>query len=134
MSGSPSSGNLSIPTDVGQVEGTYFMRPGSVEVQITDKPFLLSCARIESELRRGLAALPAQPVAAPAATVVRQADLDVVSSPSITVLPITSYDFGQDEGSTITVGSKRTRGLGILGLLAFGTVGLVLFQRKKRRR
>ncbi len=55
MSGSKAYGNISLPTPAGTVTGTYRTAPGRINVDITDKPFLVSCTRIDSELRKGLA-------------------------------------------------------------------------------
>ncbi len=131
MRGNASNGALSIPTSVGRVDGTYFMRPSGITVEITDKPFLLSCERIESELRRGLAALPPPVAATPTPTVVT-IQPPPTGQPHVIDVPITTYDF--DEGSTVTVGSQRTNRMGSWGLLAVVGVGAVLFFRKRKRR
>ena len=44
-------GDFSIATPLGKVEGTYKVRQQSFDIEITDKPFFVSCDRIEKELR-----------------------------------------------------------------------------------
>lgn len=52
FSGSNSAGDFSINSPLGKVSGTYTVLGQSFNISITDKPFLVSCSRIEDELRK----------------------------------------------------------------------------------
>ncbi len=48
------NGKYSIPTKAGKVTGLYLVQENSIIFEITDKPGLVSCKRIENELRKYL--------------------------------------------------------------------------------
>jgi hypothetical protein len=47
-----SNGKFAINTPLGKVSGTFVVEGQSFNISITDKPFLVSCNRIEEELRK----------------------------------------------------------------------------------
>ena len=51
FNGDDSLGNFSTKTPIGSIEGSYQMLEGEIALSITKKPFLLSCSKIEKELR-----------------------------------------------------------------------------------
>ena len=51
FNGDDSQGNFSTKTPIGSIEGSYQMLEGEIALNITKKPFLLSCNKIEKELR-----------------------------------------------------------------------------------
>jgi len=52
--GNTQKGNYSIPTQVGKITGSYHVQDNSIAFEIIDKPFLVSCKKIEDELRKYL--------------------------------------------------------------------------------
>ena len=52
FSGTNSDGKFAINSPLGKVSGTYTVQGQSFNISITDKPFLVSCSKIEDELRR----------------------------------------------------------------------------------
>jgi hypothetical protein len=52
FNGDTNGGDFSISTPVGKVAGAYTVSQQTIDFRITDKPFLLSCGRIEDELRK----------------------------------------------------------------------------------
>ncbi len=54
FSGDTGSGDFGISTPLGSVKGTYTIVGQQIIILITDKPFLVSCNKIETELRRYL--------------------------------------------------------------------------------
>ncbi|MGV3685290.1 MAG: hypothetical protein ACO1NS_06675 [Daejeonella sp.] len=52
FTGNNSDGKFSINSPLGKVSGTYIVQGQSFNISITDKPFLVSCSRIEDELRK----------------------------------------------------------------------------------
>ena len=49
--GDKKEGNFSIPITLGKIEGSYKMRDGELEVNITKKPFFLSVKKLKEELK-----------------------------------------------------------------------------------
>lgn len=47
-------GEFIIPTPIGKIEGNYKVQGASIAFEITDKPMILGCDRIESELKKYL--------------------------------------------------------------------------------
>jgi len=47
-----SEGKFAINSPLGKVSGTFVVQGQSFNISITDKPFLVSCDRIEQELRK----------------------------------------------------------------------------------
>lgn len=45
-------GTFSVSIFLGTIAGSYNVTAGSIDVNITDKPWLISCGTIESELRK----------------------------------------------------------------------------------
>ncbi|MDI9356801.1 MAG: hypothetical protein QM536_07260 [Chitinophagaceae bacterium] len=54
FTGSNQNGNFFIHTPIGAVRGTYIVNNNSILFQITDKPFLITCGKIEGEIRKYL--------------------------------------------------------------------------------
>ena len=54
FSGNNSTGQFAINSPLGKVSGTFVVEGQSFNISITDKPFLVSCTRIEDELRKHL--------------------------------------------------------------------------------
>ena len=52
--GDSKSGNYSIPTPLGKVVGTYTVEQNTIHFEINEKPLLVGCKKIESELRKQL--------------------------------------------------------------------------------
>ena len=52
FSGDHLEGSFVIRSPLGDVEGNYLVENQAFNINITDKPFLLSCNRIEEELRK----------------------------------------------------------------------------------
>jgi hypothetical protein len=52
FAGNNSDGSFAINSPLGKVSGTYTVVGQSFNISITDKPFLVSCSRIEDELRK----------------------------------------------------------------------------------
>ena len=52
--GTNSAGNLKVPTPIGSVAAEYEIQGQSLNVHITNKPFLLSCGQIESYIKQFL--------------------------------------------------------------------------------
>jgi hypothetical protein len=52
FTGTSSDGKFAINSPLGKVSGTYTVVGQSFNISIIDKPFLVSCNRIEDELRR----------------------------------------------------------------------------------
>lgn len=52
--GDSAAGAFDLKTPLGTVKGNYTLQENAIQVQITQKPLLLSCARIEDELRNYL--------------------------------------------------------------------------------
>ncbi len=50
FSGDSTQGNLGIKTPLGSIEGNYQVAGQEISIAITDKPFFISCDRIEKEL------------------------------------------------------------------------------------
>jgi hypothetical protein len=51
FNGDDRQGNFSTKTPIGSIKGSYQMLEGEIALNITKKPFLLSCNKIEKELR-----------------------------------------------------------------------------------
>ncbi len=52
FSGTNTDGSFDINSPLGKVSGSYTVVGQSFNISITDKPFLISCSRIEEELRK----------------------------------------------------------------------------------
>ncbi|CAD0009462.1 hypothetical protein [Flavobacterium chungangense] len=52
--GNMKKGIYSIPTQAGKVTGNYLVKENSIVFEIIDKPALVSCKKIENELRKYL--------------------------------------------------------------------------------
>lgn len=50
--GDTNQGSFRVPTPLGAISGTYEMEASAISIAIQNKPMLLSCSRIESELRK----------------------------------------------------------------------------------
>ena len=71
LTGDATRGSVDVPTPVGRMKGTYAVTGQVAHFEILEKPFLVSCARIHSELAK-LAAQPPQ-AAAPATSRAKRA-------------------------------------------------------------
>ena len=65
VQGNAVSGSASVPSPVGQIVFDYRTEGADLVITVTDKPWALSCARIENELRAGLAQVKAPAPTAP---------------------------------------------------------------------
>lgn len=54
FSGNETAGSFSTPTPLGQVKGSYTIAGSTISISITKRPLLVSCATIESQLRKYL--------------------------------------------------------------------------------
>ncbi|MCD6067893.1 MAG: hypothetical protein K0S33_2719 [Bacteroidetes bacterium] len=52
--GNNEKGNYSIPTALGSISGTYTAQDSTIRFEITDKPGIIPCSKIEKELRKYL--------------------------------------------------------------------------------
>ncbi len=50
FTGDSKEGNFQAKTPIGPIKGSYMIEGQSINLTISDKPFLLSCSRIEKEL------------------------------------------------------------------------------------
>ena len=48
------SGSFNIPLIMGKIEGLFHFQEDQVLVEITEKPFVLSCSKIEAEIAKYL--------------------------------------------------------------------------------
>lgn len=55
FSGDSTEGSFELSTPLGTVKGTYTIENSVIHIHIEEKPILVSCNKIESELRRRLA-------------------------------------------------------------------------------
>ena len=51
FAGDNSQGNFAVKTPLGTVKGTYLMLANEISIAISKKPLLVSCNKIEKELR-----------------------------------------------------------------------------------
>jgi hypothetical protein len=54
LSGDTNAGAFQLPTPVGKISGSYQIGGQGLVVHIEDKPFFVSCAQIEAQLRKSL--------------------------------------------------------------------------------
>lgn len=138
LTGSPSSGSISMPTPAGTVKLGYTASGSSVQIKVLDKPWLVSCAKIQSELAAIVADVPAPE------------PLDVEAEPGPAFYypqgeqssdtPPTEIIFGEEEGSRITV--KRNESTDMTKWLVAAGFGVAVLgagyyltrKRKPRRR
>ncbi len=52
VQGNASSGTAMVPSPAGDVEFSYHIAGQHLVIEVTDKPFVVSCDRIEAELRK----------------------------------------------------------------------------------
>lgn len=52
FSGDATSGKFSLGTPLGTVKGDYTIKEQIFAIEVTDKPMMVGCSRIENELRR----------------------------------------------------------------------------------
>lgn len=50
--GDTSQGSFKVPTPLGEIKGAYTIEASVITITVGDKPMLLGCGRIESELRK----------------------------------------------------------------------------------
>lgn len=50
--GDTNQGSFTVPTPLGSIKGSYVIEGSTITIDVQDKPMLLSCSRIESELRK----------------------------------------------------------------------------------
>lgn len=50
FNGDSTQGNFEVKTPLGSIEGSYVMAGQEISINITDKPFFISCKRIQKEL------------------------------------------------------------------------------------
>lgn len=56
LTGDSSAGEFQLPTPLGSIRGKYSLQQNVMQIEIGSKPMLLSCSRIEEELRNYLSA------------------------------------------------------------------------------
>lgn len=56
--GTPQLGKASIPTDAGTVYFTFSTQGQSLKIQVTDKPWLVSCSDIQQQMAELVASVP----------------------------------------------------------------------------
>jgi hypothetical protein len=141
ITGSPTSGSIAMPSAAGVIRLNYTASQGSIAVVVTDKPWVVSCAKIQSELAKILAQVPAAPpidveaelgptVVAGRSSSPRFDTHQTPAHPQVEVL-----DFGPDEGSTITVPARSqdmTRWLLVAGL-GVAAIGVGYYVSKRKR-
>jgi hypothetical protein len=54
FNGDTNEGDFEIQSPVGKARGTYTISNSAINIVITKKPIIISCARIEEELRKRL--------------------------------------------------------------------------------
>jgi len=54
LSGDENEGKFSLPTPVGEIEGSYQVTSDELKIDITKKPAFLPCSMLESELKKRL--------------------------------------------------------------------------------
>jgi hypothetical protein len=52
FTGDTSQGSFTVPTPLGSIKGAYVIEGFTITIDVHDKPMLLSCSRIETELRK----------------------------------------------------------------------------------
>ncbi len=50
--GGAGEGSFKVPTPLGDIKGAYTIEGSVISITVADKPMLLGCGRIESELRK----------------------------------------------------------------------------------
>lgn len=50
--GDANQGSFQVPTPLGAIKGAYTIAGSEITISVADKPMLLGCGRIESELRK----------------------------------------------------------------------------------
>lgn len=50
--GDGAQGSFKVPTPLGEIKGAYAIDGSVITILVADKPMLLGCGRIESELRK----------------------------------------------------------------------------------
>ena len=58
FSGTATEGSFEISVFIGSIKGNYRINGNLMDIIITDKPFMISCSRIEEELRKYLQSTP----------------------------------------------------------------------------
>jgi hypothetical protein len=133
MVGSPSSGEILMPTAAGDVRLRYTTAGRKISVEVTDKPWVVSCARVQAELANVLTRVPMPPPidvegesTAPAFVRYRPPH---GGGPKVEVI-----DFEAAEAGTITVPARRTDMTRWLLVAGAGAValGAVYVSRRKR--
>ena len=54
FNGDENEGKFSLPTPVGEIEGSYQVNTDELKIDITKKPAFLPCSMLESELKKRL--------------------------------------------------------------------------------
>jgi len=54
FSGDENGGSFSLPTPVGEIEGSYQVTVDELKIDITKKPTFLPCSMLEGELKKRL--------------------------------------------------------------------------------
>jgi len=54
FNGDENEGNFSLPTPVGEIEGSYHVTADELKIDITKKPTFLPCSMLEGELKKRL--------------------------------------------------------------------------------
>lgn len=140
ITGSPTSGAIVMPSAAGVIRLNYTASQGSIAVVVTDKPWVVSCAKIQSELAKILAQVPAAPPIDVEAELGPTVVAGRSSSPSFDTHQTPAHpsvevlDFTDAEGSTITVKPHKdmTRWLLVAGL-GVAAIGAGYYMSKRKR-
>lgn len=126
ISGNLNRGTITAPTPLGQMSASYRIDGQQLILTITDKPSLVSCERIERELRSALAQVPPEVVAEATAEVVRETVRPAAPPRPTDPIGPTEYVFADD---VILVERKRRRIWPYV--LAVAVVGGVMLWRRR---
>lgn len=124
LHGSMAQGSARFPTLFGTVSGTYAVHGANIVVTILDKPYALSCARIENKMRELISQIPPEVIDTHAETVeTSQRPRPPTIDPFVVETTVVSYDF--PEGSTVVAAPRR---LVVWPLFAFGAFAAALWR------
>lgn len=85
VTGSASSGMATVPSPAGTVSFTYQLQGQNLNVQVTDKPWLVSCTKIYDALSTAIAQSPAPAPATTQSTAATKAKAVVTYGPPVLV-------------------------------------------------
>jgi hypothetical protein len=123
VQGDADSGSASIPSPVGKIALAYEVQGSELLVEVTDKPWVVTCTQIQDALEKALAQSPTKPKPTP----------PTPTSPSTPTSPqggkVTVLDTQYIEGEVPE--ASHTLWYVVAGLTAFVVVGGIVWYRKK---